>query len=218
MSTSVPHPAVLAALAGRRLLEHPFYRRWDAGDVSSSDLAAYAAQYRHFEAYVPHFLAELVADLPEGPAKDLVAANLADELGDPLPHLELFERFAGAVGAGHAGPSPAMGALLAVYRDLLAKGSVHALGGFLAYECQAAEVALAKAEGLRNHYGLSEEAISFWAHHAEVDERHAAWSEEAFDAIAGNAAGTEISVRAAADAWWGFLDEREAAREAFVTA
>ena len=67
MSTSSTSSLVRAALAGRRLLEHPFYRRWEAGEVSMGELADYAAQYCHFEDYLPGFLTTLVASLPEGP-------------------------------------------------------------------------------------------------------------------------------------------------------
>jgi len=57
------------------------------------------------------------------------------------------------------------------------------LAGFLAYECQAAEVARAKADGLERHYG-SPDAAFFWAHHAEVDTRHGQWAGEALASIA----------------------------------
>jgi len=211
--TALGTDAVLdAVLADRRLLDHPFYRRWEAGGLTREELAGYAAQYRHFEAYLPRFLADLVASLPQGPARALVAANLADELGDPEPHIELFERFAGAVGAPDAAPSPAMANLLSVHDDLLAAGPRAGLAGFLAYECQADEVARAKAEGLRTHYGLGEGAVSFWAHHAEVDARHGEWAGAALASMAGPGEEVEGSVRRAADAWWAFLDERNADR------
>ena len=204
---------VRAALVGRKLLDHPFYRRWEAGGVSVGELAGYAAQYRHFEDYLPGFLTTLVASLPEGPGRDLVAANLADELGDPVPHIELFDRFARAVGACEsAAPSPAMADLLGTYDDLLLQGALHGLAGFLAYECQAAEVAGVKADGLENNYGLDQDAVSFWAHHAEVDVRHAEWAQNALDSMGWGLEALQPSVRRAADAWWGFLDERESAR------
>ncbi len=72
MGTSSTSSLVRTALAGRRLLEHPFYRRWEAGEVSMGELAGYAAQYCHFEGYRPGFLTTLVASLPEGPGRDLV--------------------------------------------------------------------------------------------------------------------------------------------------
>ena len=201
---------VAAALSDRRLLYHPFYRRWEAGQVAISELADYASQYRHFESYLPSFLGELVRSLPEGRSRDLVAANLADELGDPVPHTELFERFARAVDAPQAECSPAMAALLDVHEDLLGRDALHALAGFLAYECQAAEVARAKADGLRTHYGLEDDAVSFWAHHAEVDINHALWARDALTGLTDAPGALEPSVRVAADAWWAFLDEREA--------
>jgi pyrroloquinoline-quinone synthase len=200
---------VAAALAGRRLLDHPFYRRWEAGKVSLDELADYAAQYRHFEAYLPAFLGELVGSLPEGHGRDLVASNLADELGDPVPHTELFERFAQAVDALPAERSPAMAGLLAAHDELLGRGPLHALAGFLAYEYQAAEVANAKADGLRRNYGLGEDAVSFWAHHAEVDIHHAEWARDALASSTSAPEALEPSVRCAAEAWWAFLDERE---------
>jgi pyrroloquinoline-quinone synthase len=206
-----PTLTIAAALADRRLLQHPFYRRWERGEVSVSELAAYAAQYRHFEAYLPRFLTDLTAALPDGAAKTLVAANLADEMGDPVPHLELFERFAAAVGAGHQSRSAATANLLGTYDELLADGPLTALAGFVAYESQASDIARTKAEGLRRHHGLNDHEVSFWQHHAEVDEQHAAWACSALGELNSMPERTGRAVRRAADAWWAFLDEREAA-------
>ena len=38
------------ALEGRRLLDHPFYRRWENGELIEGELQHYAEQYRFFEA------------------------------------------------------------------------------------------------------------------------------------------------------------------------
>lgn len=209
-----------SALAGRRLLDHPFYRRWERGEVTMAELADYAEQYRHFETSLPVFLKGLVAELPEGRAKALVAANLADEVGDPISHVELFERFADAVGArSGAEEAPASGATRALtdtYAASLAEGPVSALAGFVAYECQASEVARTKADGLRRHYGLDGFAASFWDHHARVDARHSEWALRALHDV--SKSNDEIapeqvlpSFRRGAEAWWSFLDERELA-------
>ena len=178
--------------------------------MALGELASYAAQYRHFEAYVPEFLAQLVLSLPPGPGRDLVAANLADELGDPVPHTELFEHFATAVGAPRSEPSPAMAHLLRAHEDALVEGGEAGLATFLAYECQAADVARAKGEGLRRHYRLDELGARFWDHHGEVDVRHGAWAEAALGALPGDKSRCMTFVRRGADAWWAFLDEREA--------
>jgi pyrroloquinoline-quinone synthase len=199
------------ALDGRRLLDHPFYRRWERGEVSMDELADYAGQYRHFEAYLPEFLSELAGQLPDGTAKDLVNANLADELGDPIAHVELFGRFAEAVGASDDLATRATTALLEAYQGLLTEGPIAALAGFCAYESQASEVSRSKAAGLRLHYGMDDTAVSFWEHHAQVDEQHSNWARFALEEIAGDPEHVERAMRTGADAWWGFLDEREAA-------
>ena len=95
-----PIDEVLAeAIVGRHLLAHPFYRRWEAGTLTEGELAAYAEQYRHIERELPVTLAAIAGALPPGHARDLVEANLADELGTPEPHAQLFESFAHAAGA-----------------------------------------------------------------------------------------------------------------------
>jgi pyrroloquinoline quinone (PQQ) biosynthesis protein C len=199
-------------LADRQLLQHPFYRRWQTGHVTMEELAGYATEYLHFERYLPDFLSRLASALPTGAARDLIAANLADERGDPIAHVELFERFAAAVGspAGdtESALSPAMAALLSTYEELLAESPEAALAGFVAYESQSSAIAAEKAAGLRRDHGLDEHAVSFWEHHADVDARHGEW---ALDAIAATGAkGLDRYARRAADAWWAFLDEREA--------
>ena len=77
-----------------------------------------------------------------------------------------------------------------------------------------ADVARNKADGLRRHYGLADEAVAFWEHHADVDMRHADWAVSALGLMTEGQPETGVSVRRAANAWWGFLDEREAVGQA----
>ena len=95
---------IWAGIGGKRLLHHPFYRRWEAGTLASGELAAYAEQYRHIEAALPEVLSRVASNLPDGPARAAVNANLSDELGRPAPHLELFGTFAAAAGARRGAP------------------------------------------------------------------------------------------------------------------
>lgn len=205
---------IASAIGGRRLLSHPFYQRWLEGSLQMSELAAYAAQYRYFEAQLPGFLAEVLEQLPPGQARELVAANLADERSVPAPHLELFETFGAAVGAVPEPPTPATQALVYCYARWAQSGGAAAVGALAAYEVQAAEVAASKADGLRVRYGLEATATEFWDVHATADVDHAAWVVEALAelAAAGDASDIAAAVDDAAGAWWSWLDEREAAR------
>src|ERR1700691_3833433 len=102
MHTQPMHEVLAEAIVGRHLLTHPFYRRWEAGTLAEGELAAYAEQYRHLERELPVTLAAIAAQLDAGAARDLVEGNLADELGEPAPHAEIFESFARAAGAATA--------------------------------------------------------------------------------------------------------------------
>ncbi len=198
-------------LEGRRLLTHTFYRRWEAGQLELAELTAYAEQYRHFEQALPEVLAAVVSRLDPGPARQAVQANLDDERAVPAAHLELFDAFAAAVGAGPAPAAPATAALVALYRHLGSCDQVAALAALGAYEVQAAEVAVSKASGLRTRYGLSDGQTRFWDVHGTMDSEHAAW---VLDALADLDADPEVvrgGGRGAAEAWWAFLDERQAA-------
>src|ERR1700688_4402334 len=152
---------LVSSISDRQLLNHPFYRRWETGALSSDELRLYAEQYRFFEEMLPRFLERLAAELPDGVARESVLKNLADEVAAPS-HLELFERFAEFYQASVTPISPAMQRLVDAYSDVLAQGPTAALAGLWAYESQGAGIADSKAEGLAAHYGASADSLAFW--------------------------------------------------------
>ena len=200
------------AIAGRHLLDHPYYRRWQEGLLTMEDLGAYAGQYRHVERALPSVLAAIAERLGEGPARQLVEENLRDERSVPRPHVELFEGFASAVGAADgAEPTGATQALVGLYERAVSAGPVQALAVVGAYELQAATVAATKAESLRSHYGLGAEGTEFWDVHAELEQAHEAWTVEALRALGASSTVVHELATLSAEAWWSFLDERNIA-------
>jgi pyrroloquinoline quinone (PQQ) biosynthesis protein C len=204
-------------LRSRRLLAHPFYRRWEAGTLERSELSSYAAQYRYFEAALPVVLERIAGALPEGRARDLVEANLADERDASGTHLDLFDGFARAVDAPATDAAPATGDLVDLYLSLADDSAVAALAAVAAYEVQAPAVAASKAEGLRTRYGLDDSGTRFWDVHSGIDEAHGEWMIEALGCLADDADQVVGPATAAADAWWAFLDERQAEAPVPVT-
>jgi pyrroloquinoline-quinone synthase len=202
--------ALERALEGRRLLDHPFYQRWSAGALSREGLSAYAAQYRHFEASLPEWLRTIAATATEPELREQALRNLEDEAGALPTHVDLFERFAAALGAPRTGPTPAMAALLKTYRDATVRGAADGFAAVLAYEAQAPAVAETKAAGLRLRDTVPESAIAFWDLHATVDVDHAQWAVQALARTAADDESLTAAMREAAAAWWAFLDEREA--------
>jgi len=210
MHTQRIHEVLTEAIVGRHLLTHPFYRRWEAGTLSEGELAAYAEQYRHIERELPVTLAAIADALPEGRARELVEANLADELGSPEPHAELFESFARAAGAAPEVPAtPSTAALLALVRTAAANDPAAALAMVAAYEVQAADIAGSKSDGLRRHYGIDEEGTRFWDVHRTQEVDHAGWSLEALAEMGADPDVVQVAALVSADSWWLFLSERE---------
>jgi pyrroloquinoline-quinone synthase len=201
-----------ARLEGRRLLDHPFYRRWSRGEVSIEELRAYAAQYRHFEAALPGHLRTVADTATDGALREQALRNLDDE----QTHLALFDEFTSALGGeAETAPtsvSPAMADLLDVYRRAAARSAAEGFAALLAYETQSAGVAASKAAGLREHGILDGDGLGFWDLHATLDADHAAW---AVDVLSRSDAAMSVladTIGSAAEAWWVFLDEREALR------
>jgi pyrroloquinoline-quinone synthase len=207
--------AVTASLEGRQLLTHPFYRRWEAGELRSQELAEYAVHYRAFEAVLPSVLTEVVERLQadgDVEAAELVARNLADELGSPRSHLELFDEFADALpdDAVARSAGPAAVALADTYRALAEESPSAAVAGLAAYETQAAAIAATKGDGLRRWYGMDAAGTAFWDVHATMDADHGDWAVEALALMDADPAEVADAARRAADSWWALLDEREA--------
>jgi pyrroloquinoline-quinone synthase len=202
------------ALEGRRLLSHPFYQRWSHGELRREELGAYAAQYRFIEAGLPRWLGSIQSHATSPVVRDLVQRNLDDEVGGAVTHLELFDRFAVAVGAMKPGATeigPATRSLLNTHDELVASSPAEGLTAVLAYELQSPEVSASKAAGLRSQYGVDGASVAFWDVHALVEGDHASWTLDAVVTAGGEPATVGPAARRAADAWWAFLDEREAA-------
>jgi pyrroloquinoline quinone (PQQ) biosynthesis protein C len=211
------HPlaeAMASALDGRELLGHPFYLRWQAGELAPGELADYAVNYRPFESALPVVLTAVVNELRaagEVEAAAMVGRNLADELGCPEPHLALFDRFADALPPPTTSdPGPAAQLLVATYADLLADGPVAAVSGLAAYETQAAAIATTKGDGLRRWYGMDPAGTEFWDVHARMEADHGAWALDALALLGADPDEVAEAARRGADAWWALLDEREA--------
>ncbi len=200
----------MATIDDYRLLRHPFYRRWEDGSLQLADLAAYAGQYRHFEAALPGVLEDVANRLEDPDVRGFLEKNLRDECSVPEAHLTLFDRFADAVGAERPAPTPATARLVQLYERWAVFHPVDCLAALVAYEVQAAEVASTKARSLRTHYGIDDAGTAFWEVHAEIDREHRNWMTDALNRVSHDPK-VLAGVQAGARAWWEFLDERQLA-------
>lgn len=202
-----------AAIAEKSLSKHPFYNDWRNGKLSREALQLYASQYyRHVEAFPKHL--RVLAARTEGPIRDIVLENLAEEENPAQPHPKLWRDFAAALGVNEEDitccPSlPGTQAVVETFREIVGDRPVaEAVAALYAYEAQVPEIATAKIDGLKKFYGVtSAKALAYFTVHEQADKAHrAAWRGWLEEHAHGDETEILATINEALDALWGALD------------
>ena len=191
------------ARARWNVLEHPFYQRWSAGELSPAELADYSGQYRHAVTAIAELSAYVADQLPSDP-------ELVEHAREESEHVSLWDGFIAAVGGrDDAAPHPQTVECVASWtRD---DGAVAALARLYAVESGQPQISQTKLEGLADHYGVTAEpGTAYFTLHRGRDVEHAAEGRELLaHLIAGDADGEQAAVDAAEQAFqanWKLLD------------
>ena len=213
------HSDVLSQLdqqiRSRTILDHPFYRAWQRGELTREQLQTYARVYfPHVEAF-PAYLKAAVARAIDPTVRAELERNLADELGHPKPHRELWLDFAEELGlnrrdvAGEA-PHPSTSEVVGAFARLAADSTPAALAALYAYESQQPEVSREKIQGLREHYGIqSAKALAYFEVHSTIDTEHREGERQALERCLEAGPCAEAITRGAEaglSAYWQLLD------------
>jgi pyrroloquinoline-quinone synthase len=146
------------------VLRHPFYRRWECGELTADELAHYAGEYRH-----------AVVAL----AQTAAASGDDDHAREESEHIELWDDFAGALNARlDRQPAPETNECAQAWtRD----DRLEALAVLYAIESAQPAISETKLRGLVEHYGFDETSASteYFALHAVRDVEHAQAAREA---------------------------------------
>ncbi|HUP49836.1 MAG TPA: CADD family putative folate metabolism protein [Thermoanaerobaculia bacterium] len=203
-------------IAGRRLLDHPFYQRWSSGELTKEELREYARQYYHYAAAFPTFLSGMHAHTEDIPTRQLLLENLIEEEHGPENHPELWLRFCEALGldreevlAGEA--NQATRALIDCMRSAARDGQLHeGLAALYSYESQVPGVAAAKIDGLAKWYGITgDRSIAFFSVHLAADVAHSETSRGLLRRLCDSDEKRDAARKASAStlaALYGFLD------------
>jgi pyrroloquinoline-quinone synthase len=160
------------ARASIDVLEHPFYQRWSAGELSAAELALYAEEYR----CAVLALAE-TSDQAAGDAPAYVRAGLRRHAEEEASHISLWDQFASAAGARrHASEEEHLPQTLACARAWTAgEDLLERLAVLYVLEAGQPEISRAKIAGLTAHYGYAPEgpATAYFRVHERRDVEHA---------------------------------------------
>jgi pyrroloquinoline-quinone synthase len=149
------------ARARWNVLDHPFYLRWERGELTRDELAFYAGEYRH----------AVVA-----------LADAATAAGDPAhaaeesAHVSLWDDFAAALAAPlDREPTPETDGCAEAWRR---RDPLEARAVLYAVESGQPDVSRTKLTGLVEHYGFASGSAgtAYFELHAERDFEHAAQS------------------------------------------
>jgi pyrroloquinoline-quinone synthase len=155
------------------VLEHPFYTRWSAGELTREELSWYAGEYRHAVAA----LAEATAATARA-AEPAVRAQIEEHAREEAEHIDLWDDFARAVDAD-LDHEPAAETAACAAAWTAAGDALEGLVVLYAIESAQPAISRTKLEGLVEHYGFSAgPATEYFALHAERDHEHAAQSRE----------------------------------------
>jgi len=203
-------------IAGKSLLQHPFYQAWTAGELSLERLGGYAIKYYPHVAAFPRYLSAIHSRSTSLETRQALLENLIEEERGAGNHPELWLRFAEALGVARedvvaAPPVAAARDLAEVYFDLARHAPIAAgLAALYAYESQIPAVARVKIDGLRRFYGITaERGLAFFRVHEKADLAHATTGAELISRHCTTPADASAVIDAAErslDALWSMLD------------
>jgi pyrroloquinoline-quinone synthase len=181
-----------AAASRWNVLEHTFYQRWSAGELTPAELAEYAAQYRH-----------AVVALADAAA----AAGNAEHAREEREHVALWDAFAERCGSEPADANAETAECASAWTA--GEDRLERLAVLYAIESAQPAISKTKLDGLFGHYGFEEgPATEYFTLHAERDHEHAAHSRELLEKLATEADAPRLAARAEAAARgnWRLLD------------
>jgi pyrroloquinoline-quinone synthase len=193
------------------VLEHPFYVRWSAGELTAAELARYSQQYRH--AVLALAEASRLAAASAGPAD---ASALEAHAAEELAHVALWDQFAAATSGESAPTAPTNGTRACVEAWTAGAELLEHLAILYVIEAGQPEVSRTKLAGLVDHYGFASEgpAVAYFRLHEELDVAHAAAARESITRLLGehevqapSAERVLAGAQAALSGNWSLLDE-----------
>ena len=155
------------------VLEHPFYVRWTAGELSREELADYAGQYRHATEAIARLCEQAAASAPPAERRELLR-HAADE----ADHVALWDGFVDAIG-GQVGAEPTPETRDCVAAWTADDGLLASLVRLYAIESGQPQISRVKREGLAEHYGVADgDGNAYFRVHEDLDLEHAASGRE----------------------------------------
>ena len=161
------------------LLNHSFYKAWNAGELPKETIREYAAQYFQHVSLFPRYLSAIHSNCDDIKTRQLLLENLNEEDQGKDNHPELWMRFAEGMGntrkiVNETVPIKETEELVKIFKKLSKSEKYHiGLAALYCYESMQPEISETKKNGLQKFYNINDEdTLKFFTVHMHADKWH----------------------------------------------
>ncbi len=161
------------------LLNHSFYKAWNAGKLPKETIREYAAQYFQHVSLFPRYLSAIHSNCDDIRTRQLLLENLNEEDQGKENHPELWMRFAEGMGntrknVNETVPIKETEELVKIFKKLSKSEKYHiGLAALYCYESMQPEISETKKDGLQKFYNINDEdTLKFFTVHMHADKWH----------------------------------------------
>ena len=161
------------------LLNHSFYKAWNAGELPKETIREYAAQYFQHVSLFPRYLSAIHSNCDDIKIRQLLLENLNEEDQGKENHPELWMRFAEGMGntrkiVNETVPIKETEDLVKIFKKLSKSEKYHiGLAALYCYESMQPEISETKKDGLKKFYNINDEdTLKFFTVHMHADKWH----------------------------------------------
>ena len=161
------------------LLNHSFYKAWNAGELPKETIREYAAQYFQHVSLFPRYLSAIHSNCDDIKTRQLLLENLNEEEQGKENHPELWMRFAEGMGntrknVNGISPIKETEELVKIFKKLSKSEKYHiGLAALYCYESMQPEISETKKDGLQKFYNINDEdTLKFFTVHMHADKWH----------------------------------------------
>ena len=161
------------------LLNHSFYKAWNAGELPKETIREYAAQYFQHVSLFPRYLSAIHSNCDDIKTRQLLLENLNEEEQGKENHPELWMRFAEGMGntrknVNETAPIKETEELIKTFKKLSKSEKYHiGLAALYCYESMQPEISETKKNGLQKFYNINDvDTLKFFTVHMHADKWH----------------------------------------------
>ena len=166
-------------IAENHLLNHSFYKAWNAGELKIETIQEYASQYFNHVSAFPRYISGIHTNCEDISIRQELLDNLIEEEKGEDNHPELWLRFGEGMGKSRDAIANSQAIketneLVDTFMKLSRDEKTHiGMAALYCYESMVPEIAENKIDGLKKYYNINDEnTLKFFTVHIHADKWH----------------------------------------------